>query len=224
MPRFLTYTASMVFLIGIASPLAAQQLTLESFDLDGDPTTTATAPAPVTEPANELETCLLNAAACQNAELKSGSSLSIDDVVNLGVIDREKVAVQKTSSTGTTQAVDTAQALPSIDMEILFDYNSSTIRADQAQRLVELSSVLSGAKFQNYTLAFIGHTDSVGSAIYNKDLSRRRAQEVAFYVSRAAGIPLSQTTATGLGFDRPKTPYDTEGPQNRRVQLVLIPR
>lgn len=222
MTHFKALAVSTVFVVGLGATATAQELTLDSFDLGRD--TPAPALAPVAQPASDLETCLLNAAACKNSELKSGSSMSIDDVVNLGVIDREKVAVQQTSVNGTTKKVDTAQALPSIDMEILFDYDSTSIRADQAQRLVELSEVLRGPKFQDFTLAFIGHTDSVGSAAYNRDLSRRRAQEVAFYVSRAAGIPLSQTTASGLGFDRPKTPHDPEGPQNRRVQLVLIPR
>ncbi|MEP1201322.1 OmpA family protein [Tateyamaria sp.] len=220
MRKFKALTFSAIILLGVGAPAFAQQLTLESFDLEDNDT----AAAPEIQTGSDLETCLFSATDCENAELKSGSSLSIDDVVNLGVIDREKVAVQETSTTGTSKPIDTAQALPSIDMEILFDYNSSTIRADQAQRLIELSDVLRGPKFKDYTLAFIGHTDSVGSATYNRNLSRRRAQEVAFYVSRAAGIPLSQTTSTGLGFDRPKTPYDTEGPQNRRVQLVLIPR
>tara|TARA_R110002049_G_scaffold142277_2_gene304134 strand:+ start:11009 stop:11668 length:660 start_codon:yes stop_codon:yes gene_type:complete len=201
-----------------ALPGSAQELTLESFDLGGDSAPAATAAN------SDIETCLLDPAACNNSELRSGASLSIDDVVNLGVIDREKVATTTTSTTGQAQQVNTAQALPSIDMEILFDYNSAGIRGDQAQRLAELSTVLRDPRFANYTLAFIGHTDAVGSDAYNRDLSQRRAQEVAYFVSQAAGIPLARTSATGLGFARLKTPSDPAGPQNRRVQLVLIPR
>ena len=201
----------------LSAPSLAQELTLDSFDLGDDP-------EPVARQQNEIETCLLNPSACQNAELRSGSSLSIDDVVNLGVIDREQVAKTQTTESGQAQAVNTAQALPSIDMEILFDYNSVSIRADQAVRLAELSSVLRDPKFDNFTLAFIGHTDAVGSASYNQNLSRQRAQAVALFISQAANIPIARTSATGLGFSRLKTPSDPAGAQNRRVQLVLIPR
>jgi OOP family OmpA-OmpF porin len=206
-------------LIVFAGQISAQELTLDSFDLGGEKSDPIAA-----TPTSEIETCLLDPTACNNSELRPTGSLSIDDVVNLGVIDRKKVATTQNNDSGQAQQVNTAQALPSIDMEILFDYNSASIRGDQALRLAELSTVLRSPKFDNFTLAFIGHTDAAGSDAFNRDLSQRRAQEVAFFVSRAAEIPLARTSATGLGFARLKTPSDPNGAQNRRVQLVLIPR
>jgi outer membrane protein OmpA-like peptidoglycan-associated protein len=216
-----TYIAATVVLL-IGAPALAQELTLDSFDLGDDTETEAKEPAVGQE--SDIETCLLNPSACQNEELRSGSSLSIDDVVNLGVIDREQVATTQTSAGGVAEPVNTAQALPSIDMEILFDYNSANIRADQAVRLAELSAILRDPKFESFTLAFIGHTDAIGSASYNQTLSQQRAQSVALFVSQTAQIPLARISSTGLGFSRLKTPSNPAGAQNRRVQLVLIPR
>jgi OOP family OmpA-OmpF porin len=207
---------SLSFGLSFTGALTAQELSLESFDLGNV--------SSVAKPTSDIETCLLNPDACENKEMRSATSLSIDDVVNLGVIDREQVAKTEVKADGTAENVDTTQALPSIDMEILFDYNSVAIRADQAVRLAELSVVLRDPKFRNFTFAFLGHTDAKGSAAYNRDLSQRRAFEVAKFISSAAAIPLSQTSSTGLGFDRLKSPSDPEGAQNRRVQLVLIPR
>ena len=215
-------STSLVLLLTTTLSSVAQELTLDSFDLDDDPEIETAEPE--ARPASEFETCLLNPSDCENAELRSGSSLSIDDVVNLGVIDRKQVATTRTNEGGLAEPVNTSLALPSIDMEILFDYNSASIRADQAVRLVELSTVLRNPKFNNYTLAFIGHTDAVGSASYNQTLSQQRAEAVALFVSQAANIPLARTSATGLGFSRLRTPADPQGAQNRRVQLVLIPR
>lgn len=213
---------ALAVLLAASPPSLAQELTLDSFDLGGEQKTDGKVQP--SAPESEIETCLLDPSACQNAEYRSGSSLSIDDVVNLGVIDRENIATTQTNSTGRMEPVNTAESLPSIDMEILFDYNSASIRADQAVRLAELSAVLRGAKFNDYTLAFIGHTDAVGSATYNQTLSQRRAEAVALFVSEAGSIPLTRTSATGLGYSRLKTPSDPTGAQNRRVQLVLIPR
>ncbi|MEM7319901.1 MAG: OmpA family protein [Pseudomonadota bacterium] len=206
----------------MAGPVQTQELTLDSFGLDDEPS--AKSSAPIQDSSSEIETCLLDPAACSNAELRSGSSLSIEDVVNLGIVDRGEIPATQTGASGQIERVNTSQTLPSIDMEILFDYNSANIRADQAVRLAELSVVLRDPKFDNFTLAFIGHTDAVGSDAYNRRLSQRRAEEVALFISRAANFGLDRTTATGLGFSRLKTPSDPAGPQNRRVQLVLIPR
>ncbi len=79
-------SVAVAVLLAACPPSLAQELTLDSFDLGDaqDPDAAEQASAPE----SEIETCLLNPSACQNAEYRSGSSLSIDDVVNLGVIVR----------------------------------------------------------------------------------------------------------------------------------------
>ncbi|MCP1328039.1 OmpA family protein, partial [Halomonas sp. 707D4] len=65
-----------------------------------------------------------------------------------------------------------------------------------------------------------GHTDSVGSAEYNRNLSQRRAESVASYLAQR-GVPASDMRSIGYGEERPIATNETdEGrAQNRRVEL-----
>lgn len=68
----------------------------------------------------------------------------------------------------------------------------------------------------------VGHTDSTGSEAYNQDLSMRRAQSVADYLT-ANGISAGRLTVRGEGESNPVTSNDTrEGrAMNRRVELIV---
>ena len=207
----------------LASPLAAQStITLEDFDLGEDP-----APAEEETAARgggdaAMKQCLSDPGSCEDNEFKSGVSFSIDDVVNLGIVDREEVAPSEVATDGRTTS--TADPLPSIDLEVLFDSGSHDIRADQVPQLARLSDTLRGSDFTRFTLIFMGHTDAKGSAAYNMKLSQRRAESVASFVAASAGVPRARIRSVGLGFTelaRPEAPYSE---RNRRVQLVLVPR
>ena len=67
-----------------------------------------------------------------------------------------------------------------------------------------------------------GHTDSVGSAELNQQLSERRAAAV-FDVLVSAGVPVERVTALGRGQNQPIATNDTAAgrAQNRRVELVI---
>jgi outer membrane protein OmpA-like peptidoglycan-associated protein len=206
----------------VAFASAQSTLSLDDFDLGGDTAAKPKAVEPAGEKPGELEKCLLEPALCQSKEFATKSTISIDDVVNLGIIDREEVKATPVATDDPSNPV-TAQALPSIDMEILFDYDSSNVRPDQYPKLAELANLLKTDKFKGYRFAFIGHSDAKGSYDYNRNLSRKRAEEVSQFVSRVATLPTSRMIATGLGPSQLKDPGDPFGAGNRRVQLVLIP-
>ncbi len=68
-----------------------------------------------------------------------------------------------------------------------------------------------------------GHTDSRGSAAYNKDLSLRRARSVvAALVQR--GIEPGRLFPEGYGFDRPVADNKTAlgRAKNRRVEFTIL--
>lgn len=94
--------------------MAQSVLTLDDFDLGDD--LAEVKPAPT----SEMEDCLLNNADCVNREYKSGSDLSLDDVVNLGIVDHESVPTT-VSTEGAVASVPVSKTapLPSIDIEIL---------------------------------------------------------------------------------------------------------
>jgi outer membrane protein OmpA-like peptidoglycan-associated protein len=201
----------------LATSLQAQStISLEEFDL-GEPAPTATAATKAKSAS--FGDCLLDAGGCANSDLKAGSDFSLEDVVNL--------KVESNAGTAIVPAATTSQSvgpLPSIDMEILFDYNSDDVRPDQMTRLFELAEVLRDERFAEYTFLFVGHSDAKGSAAYNQELSARRAKSVANFVQASARLSQENFAASGIGFSRLKDPADPLGPQNRRVQLVLVPQ
>lgn len=208
-PLIVTF-ASMV----MAFPVSAQSvITLDDFDLGGD-----AAPEDVGRTGNNrMELCLRDPSQCDDG----GVDFSIDDVVNLGIVDREEVA--ETPATSEGEPVRTTDPLPSIDLEVLFDYNSADIRPDQMGQLIELAEILRSDDFGSYRLIFLGHTDAKGSAAYNERLSERRARSVADFVAAAANVPANRIDAVGLGFQRLADVDNPLSARNRRVQLLLVP-
>ena len=68
-----------------------------------------------------------------------------------------------------------------------------------------------------------GHTDNVGSAPYNKDLSERRAGTVLRYLADH-GIPRERLESAGYGFERPVASNQTAlgRAKNRRVEFRIL--
>ena len=201
--------------------LAQSIITLESFDLGGDDP--ATAEAVPTLPNDQRQSCLVDPtqSACGSGAGSSSRSFSLSDVVNLGIIDRSEVEVENEQGT-VVRVEEQVEPLPSIDLEILFDYDSASLRPDQRGPLIALARDLRSIDFNRAQLVLMGHTDGVGSADYNRALSYRRAASVAAFLSDAADIPLHRIRSSGMGFDYLRFPHDPSHPGNRRVQILLV--
>ena len=66
-----------------------------------------------------------------------------------------------------------------------------------------------------------GHTDAVGSELYNESLSQRRAQSVRRYLVAMHGIDAGRLEAVGLGETQPAAgPW----PAGRREPPRAVPR
>jgi outer membrane protein OmpA-like peptidoglycan-associated protein len=79
-------------------------------------------------------------------------------------------------------------------------------------------------KYRNSTVQVVGHTDNVGDANYNLNLSRRRAAAVtAVLVSN--GVSSGRVATIGKGEDQPiASNLTAQGrAQNRRVEIIIIP-
>jgi outer membrane protein OmpA-like peptidoglycan-associated protein len=105
---------------------------------------------------------------------------------------------------------------------IYFDTRSDQIRPESTPTLKEIGQMLT--EHSDLKLTIEGHTDNVGNAAANQDLSERRAAAVKAYLVEKHGIDASRLTSAGLGDKKPATKNDTpEGrQQNRRVELVKM--
>lgn len=86
------------------------------------------------------------------------------------------------------------------------------------------SVVLVLKKFNQTLIDVYGHTDSTGSDTYNLDLSQRRAQSVAGYLS-GQGVNGQRFAVQGFGESRPVADNGTDAGRalNRRVEIQLVP-
>jgi len=96
---------------------------------------------------------------------------------------------------------------------------------DSAKLTSSAESILDGVSEKLMTndqlrIRLEGHTDSVGPAAYNKELSQRRADSVKSYLVNQ-GFSADNITTIGYGEEQPVASNDTaEGrAQNRRVEL-----
>jgi outer membrane protein OmpA-like peptidoglycan-associated protein len=206
----------LLFCIGISPASAQSTITLDTFDPGNSQTTRNQADSTLTEAS--IASCLFSTTVCAEDDGES-HSFSLDDVVNLGIIDRSAVSVDVDTAEAARQA---AVPLPSIDLEVIFEYASDALSGDQIGDLYALARELRGVDFSGRQLVLMGHTDAVGSRLYNRDLSQRRAESVANFLSREANIPRYQIRTTGMGFDYLKYPSDPENGANRRVQILMV--
>lgn len=104
--------------------------------------------------------------------------------------------------------------------EILFDFDSAALRGSSRDELREMADVFD--RYGDTTIVVAGHTDSTGSASYNKRLSERRASAVSNYL-RDLGVRGSRLDSIGYGESRPKASNDTASgrQRNRRVELYV---
>lgn len=114
----------------------------------------------------------------------------------------------------------TAQQV-TISDQVHFPTNSAAILADSFRILDEVASTLL-VHPEIRSVEVQGHTDDVGGAEYNLDLSQRRANAVRLYLI-AKGIEPARLVAKGYGLTVPIAENSSERgrAKNRRVQFLI---
>ncbi len=76
----------------------------------------------------------------------------------------------------------------------------------------------------NYHIEISGHTDNVGDANFNLQLSKDRSQAIAQYIVEHGFIKKARISSTGFGQSKPIAPNDTEENRhkNRRVEIKVV--
>ncbi|MCP5419045.1 MAG: OmpA family protein [Gammaproteobacteria bacterium] len=107
-----------------------------------------------------------------------------------------------------------------IPSEVSFDFNKADIKPAFTPTLDKVANLLQ--EYNQTNIEIIGYTDSVGSESYNMELSRRRAESVAGYLS-ARGVAPQRLQTVGRGESDPRASNATEAGRqlNRRVEMVI---
>ena len=131
------------------------------------------------------------------------------------------------------EAVNQADSLASVvanldnykqvaDASVTFGFDKAVLTKADKAKLDDFAGQLNGSK--GYILEVTGGTDSVGSAAYNYDLSKRRARAVVQYLASKYNVPPHRFYLIGIGKDQAVAPNNTAAgrAQNRRVEVQLL--
>jgi OmpA-OmpF porin, OOP family len=107
----------------------------------------------------------------------------------------------------------------SLSSEVLFEFDRAELKPAAKSVLDRIASSI----LKNRGMVTVeGHTDNQGTATYNANLSRKRAEAVANYLL-TRGVPKERLKVASYGETRPVASNDAEAgrQRNRRVELVI---
>jgi outer membrane protein OmpA-like peptidoglycan-associated protein len=110
---------------------------------------------------------------------------------------------------------------PAANTSIPFGFNKDSLTADSKAELDKLAG--NAGAMKRYFIAVEGFTDTTGTAAYNNQLSRRRAENVMQYLVAKHDIPVYRIHMIGLGEDKPADPGHDRAARakNRRVEVTI---
>lgn len=109
-------------------------------------------------------------------------------------------------------------ATSGVNLNIPFEYNSSSLKAEASAQLQQLQRALNSEALRSDRFLVAGHTDAKGSVDSNKRLSLRRAEAVRQYLV-ANGVDADRLSTIGYGSEHLLVADRPEDAQNRRVEI-----
>jgi peptidoglycan-associated lipoprotein len=104
-----------------------------------------------------------------------------------------------------------------------FKFGKTALPDEAKQKIDEMVSHMK-ADPKNIFIEIEGHTDNVGSKVYNQTLGLERAEAVKRYLYEAHQVPLHKINVISYGEDKPVSPNNTKDgrAQNRRVVIKVL--
>jgi len=134
-------------------------------------------------------------------------------------MDKQAEEIRKDLKNATVERVGEGIKI-TFDSGILFDFDSYQLRDASERNLTNLAETLN--KYEDTEILIAGHTDNIGDADYNQNLSLERANSVADYLA-AENVGRGRFIIKGFGETEPVATNETpEGRQkNRRVEIAI---
>jgi outer membrane protein OmpA-like peptidoglycan-associated protein len=217
-------------LLAPAVPIATAQVTI----LKGT-VTDADSKQPIEATIELVDNTLNQSIASFRSNSQSGRYLvSLPSGVNYGIVVRKEGYLFHSENFDLPQGAAYSEVVKDIPLKkldvgakvvlnnIFFDFDKATLRKEstaELERLVQLMTV----EYPALRIEISGHTDNVGKAEYNKDLSLRRAKAVVDYLT-SHGVAAARLTSAGYGDTQPVAPNTSkEGRQlNRRTEFKVM--
>jgi outer membrane protein OmpA-like peptidoglycan-associated protein len=158
----------------------------------------------------------------KNALIGAGIGVLAGGGIGLYMDRQEARLREELRGTGVSVTRRGDQVILNMPGNITFETASAQLAANFVPVLNSVTKVV--AEFDQTLVDVAGHTDNVGAASYNDDLSYRRADSVANYL-RGNRVNPQRIVAQGYGFRYPIASNDTDAgrQQNRRVEISLRP-
>jgi OmpA-OmpF porin, OOP family len=104
---------------------------------------------------------------------------------------------------------------------VYFGFGKSVLTKDEQAKLDDAAQKLGGMK--GYIIEVEGFADRTGNLVYNRELSRKRADTVVHYLAVEHNIPLRSIRELGVGSDFPDANNKTREArkENRRVDVKI---
>jgi outer membrane protein OmpA-like peptidoglycan-associated protein len=113
---------------------------------------------------------------------------------------------------------------PKLDLDVRFAFGSDALTPRAREDLDELGRALEDPRMKKLRFELSGHTDDVGSTVYNLNLSQQRADSARAYLIRNFDISPDGIQARGYGETRPIFDDDSDEARgrNRRVAIEQL--
>ena len=153
---------------------------------------------------NSVPNAVVNAMGCEMDDDKDG------------VVNR----LDQCPTTMAGAKVDAVGCITLVDLDINFATNSAKIAPSYYSKIEAFANMMKSNTKLKATIE--AHTDSIGSAAYNKKLSQKRANSTVEAL-KSLNVEASRLTAIGYGESKPLVTNDTaeNRSKNRRVHAVI---
>jgi outer membrane protein OmpA-like peptidoglycan-associated protein len=159
-------------------------------------------------------------AAKQRAQTERQAAESAQQQAQIAAENAQRQAAELAAQLRDLQAKQTDRGLVLTLGDVLFDSGKATLKPGAASTIDRLAAFLE--KAPERSVAIEGHTDSIGTEGYNRQLSEDRANAVKAALV-AKGIPAERVVTVGKGEDEPVASNDNAAgrQQNRRVEIIV---
>jgi outer membrane protein OmpA-like peptidoglycan-associated protein len=141
-------------------------------------------------------------------------------LISVALLERANSLEAQALAAGASATHDSDDRLVLTLGDVVFDAGKATLQPSAMTAIDRLAQLLS--VYPERSVRIEGHTDSVGNAAVNQELSERRAAAVRDALL-ARGVDAARVEAVGFGATHPVADNGTESgrQKNRRIDIVL---